>query len=156
MAHCRIAFCAFVLLAWAPHPGRRSVSLPAQPGSDISRRVLHPFVGLGGKGWVQSPPETQPEPERGYAAFYSVSLEGHKTACGGTYSPEKLTAAHAKLPCGTKLQVTNLRNGKSVRVTVNDHGPFHGNRIIDLSYAAARRLDFLKQGTTLVKLEVVR
>ena len=61
MAHCRIALCAFVLLAWAPHPGRRSVSLLAQPGSDISRRVLHPFVGLGGKGWVQSPPETPPE-----------------------------------------------------------------------------------------------
>jgi len=132
MAHCRIAFCAFVLLAWAPHP----------------------FVGLGEKGWVQSPPET--EPERGYAAFYSPSLEGHKTACGDTYSPEKLTAAHPKLPCGTKLRVTNLRNGRSVRVTVNDHGPFHGSRIIDLSYAAARRLDFLKQGTTLVKLEVVR
>ena len=101
-------------------------------------------------------PASKPEPERGYAAFYSASLEGHKTACGGTYSSDKLTAAHPRLPCGTKLRVTNLRNGKTVRVTVNDHGPVSRNRVIDLSYAAARSLDFIKQGTTLVKVEVVR
>jgi rare lipoprotein A len=99
---------------------------------------------------------TKPEPERGYAAFYSHSLEGHKTACGGTYSSTKLTAAHRKLPCGTTLRVTNLRNGKIVRVTVNDRGPTSPNRIIDLSYAAAQALNFTKQGTTLVKLEVLR
>src|SRR5262245_51037586 len=98
----------------------------------------------------------KPEPERGYAAFYSSSLEGHKTACGGTYAADKFTAAHRKLPCGTKLRVTNLRNGKSVRVTVNDHGPRTPSRIIDLSYAAARSLNFIKQGTTLVKVEVLR
>jgi rare lipoprotein A len=101
------------------------------------------------------PPANQPEPERGYAAFYSNSLEGHKTACGGTYSATQLTAAHRKLPCGTKLRVTNLRNGKTVRVTVNDRGPSKPNFIIDLSYAAARSLNFTKQGTTLVKLEVL-
>jgi rare lipoprotein A len=97
-----------------------------------------------------------PEPERGYAAFYSSSLEGHKTACGGVYSASKLTAAHKRLPCGTKLRVTNLRNGKTVRVTVTDHGPFSNGRILDLSYAAAVHLDFIKQGTTLVKVEVIR
>jgi len=99
---------------------------------------------------------TPPEPQRGYAAFYSPSLEGHKTACGGVYSPSKLTAAHRSLPCGTRLRVTNIRNGKSVRVTVTDHGPFSSGRILDVSYEAARRLDFLKQGTTLVKLEILR
>jgi len=111
-----------------------------------------------------APPEPRPgkdEAERGYAAFYSASLEGHKTACGGTYSSTQLTAAHPKLRCGTKVRVTNLRNGKTVRVTINDRGPMsHGNsshsHIIDLSYAAARHLDFIKQGTTLVKVEVVR
>ena len=101
-------------------------------------------------------PATKPEPERGYAAFYSHSLEGRKTACGGTYSATQLTAAHRKLPCGTKLRVTNLRNGKTVRVTVNDRGPSSPNRIIDLSYAAAQALNFTKQGTTLVRLEVLR
>lgn len=98
----------------------------------------------------------RPEPERGYAAFYGPSLEGHKTACGGTYSADKFTAAHRKLPCGTKLRVTNLRNGKTVRVIVTDHGPTSRDRIIDLSYAAARSLNFTKQGTTLVKIEVLR
>jgi rare lipoprotein A len=98
----------------------------------------------------------KPQPERGYAAFYSQSLEGHKTACGGTYSSTQLTAAHRKLPCGTKLRITNLRNGKTVRVTVNDHGPSSGDRIVDLSYAAARALGFIPQGTTLVKVEVIR
>jgi peptidoglycan lytic transglycosylase len=94
--------------------------------------------------------------ERGHAAFYSQSLEGHKTACGGTYSPSELTAAHRSLPCGSKIRVTNLKNGKSVRVTVNDRGPGAGDRIVDLSFAAAEALDFVKQGTTLVKVEVLR
>jgi rare lipoprotein A len=106
------------------------------------------------------PAKAKPEPEHGYAAFYRQSLEGHKTACGGTYSSMQLTAAHPKLPCGTKLRVTNLRNGKAVRVTVTDHGPSRGGkdgeRIIDVSYAAAQALGFVKQGTTLVKVEVVR
>ena len=99
--------------------------------------------------------KTEQRVERGEAAFYSNSLEGHKTACGGTYSPTELTAAHPSLKCGTKLRVTNLRNGKTVRVTVNDRLPSH-QRIIDLSYAAAQALDFIKQGTTIVKVEVVR
>ena len=94
--------------------------------------------------------------EHGYAAFYSQSLEGHKTACGGVYSSTELTAAHRTLPCGAKLRVTNLRNGKSVRVTVNDHGPTSHDRVIDLSYAAAQALDFIQQGTTLVKVEFLR
>ena len=94
--------------------------------------------------------------ERGYAAFYSPSLEGHKTACGGAYSSTKLTAAHHTLPCGTKLRVTNLHNGKIVRVTVNDHLHVSHDRILDLSYAAAQVLDFIPQGTTLVKVEVLR
>lgn len=108
------------------------------------------------KGSESTTGKEQAEPERGYAAFYSQLLEGHKTACGGTYSSTQLTAAHRKLRCGTKLRVTNLRNGKTVKVTVNDHGPLSGERIIDLSYAAAQALDFVKQGTTLVKIEVLR
>jgi rare lipoprotein A len=110
----------------------------------------------GGKRGASGRGAGKPEPERGYAAFYSSSLEGHKTACGGVYSASKLTAAHRNLPCGTRLRVTNLRNGKTVRVTVTDHGPFSNGRILDLSYAAAVHLAFVKQGTTLVKVEVLR
>jgi len=103
-----------------------------------------------------SPHSNKHPAENGYAAFYSSSLEGHKTACGGVYSSTELTAAHRTFRCGTKLRVTNLRNGKSVRVTVNDHGPTSHDRIIDLSYAAAQALGFIPQGTTLVKVEFLR
>src|SRR5262249_8924099 len=81
------------------------------------------LVTLYSQESAQKPSPNRPEPERGYAAFYSNSLEGHKTACGGTYASTQLTAAYRKLPCGTKLRVTNLRNGKTVHVTVNDRGP---------------------------------
>src|ERR1700747_1425872 len=128
-------------------------------------RIVSQQAGTQGAGSQQAAPQEQSaekdEAERGYAAYYSESLEGHTTACGGTYNSRQLTAAHPKLRCGTKVRVTNLRNGKTVRVTINDRGPLsHGNssrnRIIDLSYAAARRLDFISQGSTLVKVEVIR
>lgn len=129
---------------------------PARPESEHPQQQNQPQEPTP---MDQSTPRTSPdkaEPQRGYAAFYSPSLEGHKTACGGLYSPDKLTAAHRSLPCGTRLRVTNLRNSKIVHVTVTDHGPFAHGRILDLSYAAARRLDFIKQGTTLVKVEIIR
>jgi rare lipoprotein A len=129
--------------------------ISAGPGLADSSGVRSPKESAE-KRSANRPEKVRAEPERGYAAFYSQSLEGHKTACGGTYSSTQLTAAHPKLPCRTKLRVTNLRNGKTVRVTVNDHGPTSGDRIIDLSYAAAQALGFIKQGTTLVKVEVVR
>ena len=132
----------------------------------ISERFSEPSTAGLSSSLPQSPDSTEPPQssgssgkhpaERGYAAFYSASLEGHKTACGGVYSSSKLTAAHSTLPCGTRLRVTNLRNGKTVRVTVNDHLPTSRDRILDLSYAAAQALDFIPQGTTLVKIEVLR
>ena len=145
---CRRFVVFALLLAGLSAPAR---IIPQQAGSqDAGAQAAAP----------QEPRAEKDDAERGYAAFYSESLEGHKTACGGTYNSTQLTAAHPKLRCGTKVRVTNLRNGKTVRVTVNDRGPLsHGNsshnRVIDLSYAAARRLDFIKQGTTLVKVEVI-
>ena len=70
--------------------------------------------------------------EKGLAAFYGRRLEGHKTACGGTYAASELTTAHRTLPCGTKLRITNTKNGKSVEATVNDRGPTSKKRL-DLS-----------------------
>jgi rare lipoprotein A len=94
--------------------------------------------------------------EKGIASFYGRSKEGHKTACGGTYVASKMTAAHRTLPCGTKLRITNTKNGKSVEATVNDRGPTSRKRIVDVSLAAAEQLDFVKQGTTTVEVEVVK
>jgi len=94
--------------------------------------------------------------QKGTAAFYSGALEGHKTACGGTYVASELTTAHRSLPCGTKVKITNTKNGKNVVATVNDWGPRSRRRIVDVSRAVAERLDFVKQGTTTVKVEIVQ
>jgi rare lipoprotein A len=94
--------------------------------------------------------------QKGRAAFYSPVLEGHKTACGGRYVPSELTTAHRSLPCGTRVRITNTKNGKSVEATVNDWGPATRNRIVDVSRAVAQKLDFLEEGTTTVKVEIVQ
>ena len=94
--------------------------------------------------------------EQGLAAFYSRALEGHKTACGGTYNGSQMTTAHRTLPCGTRVRITNLKNSKSVEATVNDRGPTSPKRIVDVSRAVAEQLDFVKQGTTTVELEVLQ
>ena len=93
--------------------------------------------------------------QKGRAAFYSRALEGHKTACGGRYVASELTAAHRSLPCGTRVRITNTKNGKSVEATVNDWGPMSRNRLVDVSRAVAEKLDFIKQGITTVKIETV-
>jgi rare lipoprotein A len=100
--------------------------------------------------------KTNSRVQKGRAAFYSRALEGHKTACGGRYVASELTAAHRSLPCGTRIRITNTKNGKSVEATVNDWGPTSRNRILDVSSAVAEKLDFVKQGTTTVKVEIVR
>lgn len=92
---------------------------------------------------------------KGEASWYGQKFHGHKTANGEIYDMYEFTAAHKTLPLPSFVRVTNLRNDKQIVVRVNDRGPFHNNRLIDLSYAAAYKLDMLKTGTTQVKLEVI-
>ena len=89
----------------------------------------------------------------GRASYYSSLLHGRPTASGEQYDETALTAAHPHLPFDTQLCVTNLKNGRSTAVRVNDRGPFVGGRIIDLSRAAARELGMLRAGTAKVKVE---
>jgi rare lipoprotein A len=91
----------------------------------------------------------------GTASWYGRKFHGHKTSNGETYDMFELTAAHRSLPLPTFLRVTNLKNERSTIVRVNDRGPFHGDRLIDLSYAAARVLGFQGQGTARVHIEAV-
>ncbi len=88
----------------------------------------------------------------GIASWYGPGFHGSRTASGEIYNMFKLTAAHKTLPLGTYVKVINLENGKSVIVKINDRGPFVKGRIIDLSYAAAKRLGMLKKGTARVKI----
>jgi rare lipoprotein A len=92
---------------------------------------------------------------QGTASYYGGKFHGRKTASGERFNQEALTAAHKTLPLGTKVRVTNLRNGETVDVKINDRGPYHGGRIIDLSKGAARELDMLRAGTAKVKVEVI-
>ncbi|WP_295037349.1 septal ring lytic transglycosylase RlpA family protein [Salinicola sp.] len=91
----------------------------------------------------------------GRASWYGVKFQGYDTANGETYDMYKMSAAHRSLPLPTYARVTNLDNGRKVIVRVNDRGPFHSDRLIDLSYAAAARLGILKGGTGRVKVEAI-
>lgn len=91
----------------------------------------------------------------GYASWYGTKFHGRKTANGERYDMYALTAAHRRLPIPSYVRVTNLDNGRNTIVRVNDRGPFHEDRVIDLSYAAAVKLDFEKAGTARVRLEVI-
>ena len=91
----------------------------------------------------------------GYASFYAHRFHGRATAYGETYDENALTAAHRFLPLGTRVRVTNLANGRSVVLRINDRGPWAKNRLIDVSYAAAQELRFVRQGLARVRIEVV-
>jgi rare lipoprotein A len=92
--------------------------------------------------------------EEGIASFYADSLHGQPTASGDKYDKRDRTAAHRTLPFGTRVKVTNLDNGRSVWVRINDRGPFVDERIIDPSRAAAKKLRFTEKGTARVRLEI--
>ena len=91
----------------------------------------------------------------GTASWYGLKFHGHKTSNGEIYDIYKMSAAHKSLPIPSFARVTNLDNGQSVVVRVNDRGPFHDDRLIDLSYSAAARLDILKRGTGRVRVEAI-
>ena len=91
--------------------------------------------------------------EEGLASWYGPGFHGRKTASGERFNQDALTCAHKTLPFGTKLKVTNLDNGQELVVTVNDRGPFVHSRIVDLSREGAKKLGFIGQGTTHVRIE---
>jgi len=91
----------------------------------------------------------------GEASFYGPGLEGNRTASGESFDSSKLTAAHRTLAMGSRVRVTNPSNGESVIVRINDRGPFHGNRVIDLSVAAAREIGLIASGTGQVQLALI-
>ncbi len=93
--------------------------------------------------------------ERGIASWYGRKFHGHRTSSGETYDMYGMTAAHTRLPLPTYVEVTNLRNGRKVVVRVNDRGPFHPNRLIDLSWAAAKKLGIVETGTGLVEVRAI-
>ena len=92
----------------------------------------------------------------GSASFYGPGFHGRKTASGEVFNQNALTAAHRTLPFGTKLRVTCTTTGRSVVVRVNDRGPFHGNRVLDLSLGSAKAIGMVDRGVTKVKYEILK
>ena len=103
------------------------------------------YVMDSGKGYI----------EKGIASWYGTKFHGRRTSSGETYDMYAMTAAHKSLPLPTYVKVTNLSNDKFIVVKVNDRGPFHENRIIDLSYTAAIKLDIIQKGTGLVEVKAI-
>jgi rare lipoprotein A len=119
-----------------------------------SRSGNPPFYEVFGKRYYVKK-SSRNHVERGVASWYGEKFHGRRTSSGEPYDMYAMTAAHKTLPLPTYARVTNLRNGKSVVVKINDRGPFVDNRIVDLSYTAAARLDMLGQGTAFVELETL-
>jgi rare lipoprotein A len=119
----------------------------------VNRYTTRPYTVLGK---TYSPfTEHRPYRARGRASWYGKRYHGQKTASGEVYDMYAMTAAHTLLPLPSYARVTSLENGRSVVVRVNDRGPFHDDRIVDLSYAAAHKLGFINQGSAMVEVEAI-
>ena len=102
------------------------------------------------------PPRPGRPTQQGQASWYGNEFHGRPTASGERFNQNAMTAAHKQYPFGTVVKVKNLKNGKTVKVRINDRGPFAGGRIIDLSRAAARRLDMIRDGVVPVRIDVLK
>jgi rare lipoprotein A len=116
------------------------------PPADVAAPVAVPAA---------APVRVAPPVERGKVSYYHDRFHGRRTASGELYDKGALTAAHRSLPFGTLVEVTNLKNGKSVVLRINDRGPFVRGRVIDVSRQAARELGFLRDGVVDAEVEVL-
>lgn len=166
-----LAGCSLTTRAHRPAPPTTSVTpaTPTPPGPPTDLRSIPdavpraeprsksgnpPFYdALGHRYLVLATAEGYAE--RGVASWYGPTFNGVNTAMGEPYDMYAMTAAHKTLPLPAYARVTNLRNGRSVVVRINDRGPFVANRLIDLSYTAAVKLDMLREGTTLVEVRAL-
>ncbi len=120
------------------------------------RRFVPALAAVLVAGLLVAPSPAQHRVWKGEAFYYSDEFAGETMACGGKYRPRKMVAAHRKLPCGTTIRVKNRANGRVVRLTVKDRGPY-GDKgtIVDVSRRAARKLRFFSEGRAKVRLTVV-
>lgn len=157
-----------------PHPSPARPSAPVPPATVLPRTAPDvnqvpdavpreeprsafgnpPFYYVGGHRYVVLP-SASGYVERGVASWYGTEFHGLRTSTGEPYDMFAMTAAHKTLPLPCYARVTNLSNGRNVVVRINDRGPFVANRVIDLSYSAAARLDMIRNGTAFVQVEVL-
>src|SRR4051812_9462361 len=128
-----------------------AISEPVPKLEPINRFTSRPYSALGRT--YRPYTELTPYKARGVASWYGKRYHGQKTSSGEVYDMYAMTAAHTLLPLPSYARVTNVVNGRSVIVRVNDRGPFHQDRLIDLSYLAAQRLDLLGKGRAWLRLK---
>ena len=140
-----------------PHanPPTNLASIPdAVPISEpLHKYANRPYEVFGKKYTPMS--ALQPFRQRGMASWYGKKFHGQKTSSGEVYDMYKMTAAHPTLPIPSYARVTHVASGKSVVVRINDRGPFHANRVIDLSYVAAHKLGYIGAGSAQVDVEAI-
>nr|WP_087019410.1 septal ring lytic transglycosylase RlpA family protein [Thaumasiovibrio subtropicus] len=166
----RILFTAALLLAGCNSTTTERYDLADDIAPEYTPDVVHlenaqpryePYSLAGNKDYTlrgqsyQIITDTEGFTEQGDASWYGKKFHGHLTSNGEVYDMYSMTAAHKTLPLPSYVKVTNLQNEKTVIVRVNDRGPFHEGRIIDLSYAAAKRIGSLEKGTVPVNIEVI-
>src|SRR5215510_15533855 len=141
---------------------RQSLSFNMLHSRALPRFFLPPGLFLAACSLPPSRVKLPPSPasegrisQTGIASWYGPGFHGKATASGAIYDQNDLTAAHQTLPLGTRVMVTNLENGRSAELVINDRGPFAKGRIIDLSYAAGESLGMIGPGTIPVRLEVI-
>jgi len=132
------------------------VGLGAAQGPNISEATAAPVSSVQARPEVRQQVDKTKPYQVGTASWYGKIFHGKPTASGEPYDMYDMTAAHLKLPMGSYVKVTNLRNGRAVVVRVNDRGPIVPGRIIDLSYGAAQALQFKARGLQRVRLDVVK
>jgi len=141
-------------------PSSGSARIPELPDDPIPRKEARSRYGNGpvyevlGKRYTVMP-SSKGYQERGVASWYGKKFHGNLTSNREKYDMYQMTAAHKSLPLPTYVRVRNLRNNKTITVRVNDRGPFVHNRIIDLSYSAAMKLDMIRDGTSLVEVTAI-
>jgi rare lipoprotein A len=129
--------------------------------NNLGDRELNKEIAKGEIAWLkQKPSKTFPvqagtKQVRGIASWYGPGFHGRQTANGERFNQNEMTAAHRSLPFGTKVRVTNSNNGRSVIVRINDRGPYVGNRLIDLSAAAAQAIGLQSSGVGPVNIEIL-
>jgi peptidoglycan lytic transglycosylase len=158
-----------IMLVGCSTPSRYSIEQDIAPDVELDVSKLPdpvPVYEPRSRGGNKSPyevwgktyhvlPTAEGYQEQGRASWYGAKFHGHRTSNGETYNMYEMSAAHKSLPLPSYAKVTNLDNGRSVIVRVNDRGPFHDGRIIDLSYAAAKKLGYYSKGTANVEVEAI-
>ena len=135
-------------------PSNLAAIADARPRTEPLHRFANRPYEVFGKKYVPLA-SVQPFHQRGMASWYGKRFHGQKTASGESYDMYAMSAAHPTLPIPSYARITSLRTGQQVVVRINDRGPFHANRVIDLSYAAAYRLGLIGTGSGEVEIEAI-